>query len=136
MTLTQNQLGGGAKSVTSNSEVLKALNALWNRAGDASIVQMTRSELSWSRVWSDGFIEQGGIITTPNLSTITFAKPFSEWNYSLFTSYVAGIASAGANYAYAPREIPGTRTKTSVQVWLNSDQSQGTICGTYFACGY
>ena len=49
-----------------------------NKTGTTSvIVENYKSDASWYRVWSDGWIEQGG---RTNAKTITFLKPFSDAN--------------------------------------------------------
>ena len=46
-----------------------------------------KSGTSWYRVWSDGYIEQGGRVTTANTSgTVTYSLSFSNTNYTLTTS--------------------------------------------------
>ena len=49
----------------------------------AYITETYHSGASWYRVWSDGFIEQGGIRTgtDTNLFSITFPKAFISTNY-------------------------------------------------------
>lgn len=48
----------------------------------AVIVENYVNGTSWYRVWSDGWIEQGGYISSiANGGTITFLKPFTNTNY-------------------------------------------------------
>ena len=56
----------------------------------AVVVTTYISGTSWYRVWSDGWLEQGGIINAGG--TVTFLKPFPDTNYTLCTS-VKGSAS-------------------------------------------
>lgn len=40
----------------------------------------------WYRIWSDGWIEQGGIVTTGGKQTINLLKPFSNTEYTVVSS--------------------------------------------------
>ncbi len=50
----------------------------------AYIVETYKNGASWYRIWSDGWIEQGGITSQTN-TTINFLKSFSNTNY-IFTA--------------------------------------------------
>lgn len=50
----------------------------------AVVVETYRNGSSWYRVWSDGWIEQGGIIDSlADIWTITFLKQFTTSTYTL-----------------------------------------------------
>lgn len=50
----------------------------------AVVVQNYVNGTSWYRVWSDGWIEQGGYLTmTANVTTLTFLKSFTNTNYTI-----------------------------------------------------
>ena len=51
----------------------------------AVVIQNYVNGASWYRVWSDGWIEQGGVSTLSDNWTITFLKPFSNSNYVLIS---------------------------------------------------
>jgi hypothetical protein len=82
----------------SNADVLKALEALWDRAGssggEATIVSTYKSGYKWYRVWSDGFIEQGTRISVSGnaTTTVTWPKTFSSTNYSVNGYILSGGA--------------------------------------------
>lgn len=58
-----------------------------NNAGVRTIVSNYLNGSSWYRVWSDGWIEQGGRALTPSApATVTLLKPFSNTNYLVLTS--------------------------------------------------
>ena len=63
------------------------------------VVQNYLNGTSWYRVWSDGFIEQGGTVTSSNSSTqtVTFLKPFANTDYSLVGSVSKNSVSATNN---------------------------------------
>ena len=51
---------------------------------NAYITETWRDGSQWYRKWSDGFIEQGGVIyTRQSVADITFYKPFSGSSYSI-----------------------------------------------------
>lgn len=49
---------------------------------------------SWYRIWSDGWCEQGGYGSLPDVWTITFLKPFASSTYYL-QGEMWGIDSSG-----------------------------------------
>lgn len=55
-------------------------------ARDIYVVEEYHNENSWYRVWSNGFIEQGGIATNTGSTTkktVNLLKPFSDNKYTL-----------------------------------------------------
>lgn len=51
------------------------------------VVEMYRNGTEWYRKWSDGWIEQGGIVPTTSINFIvTFQVPFADTNYTLTTT--------------------------------------------------
>lgn len=51
---------------------------------NAYVTKTWHSGTSWYRVWSDGFIEQGGVATVGNYyAPVTFPHPFSNTHYSI-----------------------------------------------------
>ena len=52
---------------------------------NAYVTKTWHSGTSWYRVWSDGFIEQGGVATVGDhyYAPLTFPHPFSNTNYSI-----------------------------------------------------
>lgn len=95
----------------------------------AVVVQNYVNGTSWYRVWSDGWIEQGGI---SNAGTITFLKSFSNTNYTLVkTGKCEGTNGdwyGGANYN------AGYYSK-SVNNFVCYSNGQVTNYNWY-ACGY
>lgn len=64
-------------------------------SGTSVIVENYKSDASWYRVWSDGWIEQGG---RTNAKTITFLKPFSDADYCFQYSHIRSAGSSGNEY--------------------------------------
>ena len=85
---------------------------------------------SWYRVWSDGFIEQGGLSTGVNSKSITFLKPFSNANYTLIASIINE-----SNYSYSPMLNNKTANGFSYQINYGGTSNVTGDCN-YYACGY
>lgn len=62
--------------------------------GVAYITETWLSETEWYRVWSDGWIEQGGEVST-NTSSVTFQKPFTS---APLCYYLTGISTSATSY--------------------------------------
>ena len=52
---------------------------------------------SWYRVWSNGWIEQGGQISVTNTATVNLLKPYTQTNYLPNTQAVGNQANASVN---------------------------------------
>ena len=97
----------------------------------AVVVQNYVAGTSWYRVWSDGWIEQGGVIGSNQINTVTvtFLKPFRNTDYFIVKNYgSAGTGTAGDNEV----SFYG-RTTTSVQTF-SADKDNAT--SNWYACGY
>lgn len=90
-----------------------------------------KSGTSWYRIWSDGWIEQGGrvSISQDTQTTVTLLKPFSDTNYTvLITANRSGTQTAGdGNFTVE-------YVSTSQFKWSNGDDFSGN--GIWYACGY
>lgn len=84
---------------------------------------------SWYRLWSDGWIEQGGYSTGVANRNVTFLKPFSNTNYSLSMAQVAGLGVAG----YWSGSATILKVSASV-ITIGTQDSDRPISWT--ACGY
>lgn len=91
----------------------------------AVVVQNYVSGTSWYRIWSDGWIEQGGRATMP--TPVTFLKAFSNTNYTVTVTLKDNPAVAAYENITA-----GSLTKTgftpSQHVWQHPV--------IWYACGY
>jgi hypothetical protein len=68
-------------------------------ASNDSVAVVTQNYLngqSWYRVWSDGWIEQGGRVASGNgnTATVTLLKPFKDTNYGVFWNNIGNIGGA------------------------------------------
>lgn len=98
----------------------------------AYITKTWRSGASWYRVWSDGFVEQGGYSNSPygQVVTITLNKPLNTTNYTILLGPVGGSESS-------VRVQPSNQTKTSFQTArYYSGNGQGSGSLYWEALGY
>lgn len=77
------------------------------------------SGTEWYRVWSDGFIEQGGHGTG---STCTFSKPFSNKNYTFNVNPSSGYSSHPDWIAAYENRPSRTTTGTGISWYAGGDQ--------------
>jgi predicted amino acid-binding ACT domain protein len=120
---------------------VKDSETLYNITDDAgpsqkssSVVDSGKSDNKWYRVWSDGWIEQGGSTygqSLPTSNTVTFLKAFKDTSYTLQVNYNIKTSNVGA-YAV------GYDNKT-----INSFITRGPSSATkqdnafdWYACGY
>lgn len=88
----------------------------------AVVVQNYRNGASWYRVWSDGWIEQGGRFDFKYATqTITFPKAFTT------TDYFFGAPTDSKDAVYAKNQI------TILSAW-GSGYAYGLL--SWYACGY
>lgn len=126
-------------SVDADDLALVPLNLSFNNLSDkpkAYVTETWHSGTSWYRVWSDGFIEQGGKLTFTSTTSInreiTFNKPFASSMIGL--SLMAGRnigGSADSEYSYGVYAY--STTKVSVAAW--KEQGRATTLWWY-ANGY
>lgn len=76
-------------------------------------------ETEWYRVWSDGFIEQGGHGTG---GTCTFSKPFSNINYTFNVQPSSGYSSHPDWIAAYENRPSRTTTGTGISWYESGDQ--------------
>jgi len=91
------------------------------------IIKSYTNGSDWYRVWSDGFIEQGGIIEDLTDSwTLTFLHPFSTTDYVLLGQEWGADATGNL----------GILSQTTTHATGNHIGNGTTIKATWFACGY
>jgi hypothetical protein len=111
-------------------------NRLINLENSKRIIETWNEGTEWYRIWSDGWIEQGGttgLITSGdsyNSKTITFKKSFTNTNYT-FTSCANKYSTEnGLGTAYPPFIF--TKNNTSIIIGKYS----WTDGFDWYACGY
>jgi hypothetical protein len=111
--------------------VMSAVNAVQAQVGDipkpkAHITTTWHSGTSWYRKWSDGWIEQGGRITT-RATTISFHTAFKDTNYTITVSQ---NGSASANISRVAISARATSNFTIPHI------ENAMLPFSWFACGY
>ena len=105
-----------------------------NKLGSiTSVVDAWSSGTNWYRVYSDGWIEQGGFVSANGNSTnVTFLKAFSNTNYSLVCGYVS--SSSGSSVQH--REIAIATSRSATGFACQTSSSSYCVGKSWFACGY
>lgn len=94
----------------------------------AVVVTTYRSGNTWYRKWSDGFVEQGGVVSIARdtVQTVTLPTAFSHANY--FVTAIEHNTSRSDEYA----ALIGTRSTTSIQI---KNTMSTTLNFGWYACG-
>ena len=96
------------------------------------IVESWQSGTSWYRIWNDGWIEQGGVMTGSATSkTITLNTPFTTTNYTVMTTEreIGSTDTDGVDFTCMVRSV----TTTSFSCSTVSGASRNSF---WYACGY
>ena len=101
----------------------------------AVVVKNYKNGTSWYRVWSDGWIEQGGRVTVNSKSgaTVTFPKTFSDTNYSLATAIGS---STGGDYSFNITADVGYTTFSASKFSVDNFELGQKLKVCWIACGY
>lgn len=132
---------GAAISRTTYARLFNVIGTTWG-AGDGNttfnlptpqqqneVVETYHSGTEWYRVWSDGWIEQGGRIQiqASTYADITLLKPFADKNYMIsFSHSLLGTSGQAESYA-----IPASASSIRLGNGCGNAQSF-----TWSACGY
>jgi len=104
-----------------------------NTAGIRTVIDIYTNGTSWYRVYSDGWIEQGGVVTlSANPTTITLLKYFKNANYTAFV----GLEISGGYLQNAYVSGKGT---TALYAYTSNNSGGYTYTGAsldWYACGY
>ena len=105
---------------------MERINGLIDKLNSMKYVIETLSEENnWYRIWSDGWIEQGGYMSAGISDTITFIKPFTNTEYfSVFTPY----KNMGSHIVYIK-----SKYNDRISIY-NGDSKENPI--SWYACGY
>lgn len=95
------------------------------------VVQTYVNGTNWYRIWSDGWIEQGGrvSISQDTQTTVTLLKTFSNTNYTVLISACRSGTQTGGDGNFTVEYVSASQFK-----WSNGDDFGGT--GIWYACGY
>ena len=106
------------------------ISALENHGAGATVIESYRNGTEWYRVWSDGWLEQGGMTKMSCDVVHNLLKPFADTNYGVFLQK----ENADTHYVFSV----STRTVSSFtpQIHWATNYTQGIELPTYwYACG-
>lgn len=99
----------------------------------AVVVENYKNGTSWKRVWSDGWIEQGGSFASGSFratKNISLLKSYTGTDYSVF--FTSNYQQANGDKGSTCSVI--TKAKSSFTFYSAFEQSSPTV--TWYACGY
>ena len=104
-----------------------------NLSNVAVIVQNYVNGTSWYRVWSDGWIEQGGV-TTDTVGKITYnlLKTYSNANYTL----TLGCTTSGSDGGGGAFPGISAKTNSSFTIYYDYTSTNKNKGVNWYACGY
>lgn len=112
------------------TEAETRIGQLENHGAGATVVESYRNGTEWYRVWSDGWLEQGGYLSTSG--STTFLKPFNNTNYNITIG--KGYFNDGDSSVINVR----SKTKTSftyVRGWSGGSGTENLQYSMFYACG-
>lgn len=97
----------------------------------AYIVETYRNGTEWYRVWSDGWLEQGGYKDGDTKGTITFLKPYISAEYTI-TAVAIGTNTSGSTPGAQPQSKKINTTGFGYYAGINSYLWDGLY---WYTCG-
>lgn len=120
-TITYTQADGGTGTITTQDTTGYHTGNATSIGGasatkPAVIVDSYRSDTEWYRVWSDGWVEQGGVAVTSSGSgkTVTLLKPFADTNYTI----VGQAVDSGSHFRNGNTTDVMDKTATSFRIGI------------------
>lgn len=109
-----------------------------NRNNQSVVIESYKNGASWYRIWSDGFIEQGGCyngsIGQNQSVEVTLLKSFTNTNYSV---YLSPKMNTGTTVQGPISFLGGYISAINKFKILNEGYAMSTMSGVYWrACGY
>ena len=109
----------------------------WNGSEIRFVKTTYNSGTTWYRIWSDGWIEQGGKYTGTSgtcwSTTITFPKAFSNTNYNIS---VTSTGLAGDMWGEHGENVESITTSSFKYYFYTGASGDGTTGFYWTACGY
>lgn len=114
-------LNGKADVDLTNTAPSSSFATILNTSGIRTVVEYGGTVANWYRLWSDGWLEQGGIIngTTNTPVYVTFLKPYASPSYNITGSCIGQNTSISDVFFGV---MPGTNLATSM-----------SVCGRYLS---
>lgn len=135
-TLVAQEVAKQLAAIAADQTTKKVLEFLKNQnSADAYVVETGGTSSNWFRAWSDGFLEQGGVVTLNSdpytrKATVSFLRSFSNTDYSIqVTSMVRTDRGFGED-----------KTTSSCVVGTNSKAGENMVNksthANWYACGF
>ena len=119
------------KADVATSKAQDVIDALATLTTHKTVIETYKNGSSWYRVWSDGWIEQGGTCTGTSAAVlVNLLKEFEDTNYFITNYMVSGGSST--NYYYGDNKLTA-RTVSSFTVVVSQAE---TWVLNWYACGY
>ena len=138
-----------AEAGTSNSAFMTPLRvaqaiAAQGSAGDAYVTQTYHSGSNWYRVWSDGFIEQGGLKickqggnATNAQNSLSLLKSFTSTNYLVLLGLNSEVTSGVQTPKVDTVATYGAKTTSGfILNCFDGNNSDSDTEVSWYACGY
>ena len=111
------------------------ISALENHGAGATVVESYRNGAEWYRVWSDGWLEQGGQVTKVTGGNITFLKAFK--NMPTVVTSVSKTYSESLGSFIINQAISTTSFSYKMAKWMDDGLFAAgyTSDFTWYACG-
>lgn len=119
---------------TFNDAINELKNTKLDKIPISAYITKTSSGSSWYRIYSDGFCEQGGIVsTTASSYTVTLPISYNDSNYTILAIAYSNDKDAGGVGA---TECP-SKAFTTQSTFYISHYNPGNMRGFYWYCqGY
>lgn len=133
-TLVAQEVAKQLAAIAADQTTKKVLDFLKNRnSADAYVVETWSEGSEWYRVWSDGFIEQGGTVsTTTNTNiTTTLNKSFTSTQYNL------QLSGFGEYWVHGWGIRQKSKNLSSFIFLIDThENATGITLVDWYACGY
>lgn len=115
------------------------------RTNAVYITETYHSGSSWYRVWSDGFIEQGGTVSTSSTTlnyNVIFLKKFTSTDYQVITSgerqssWSNDTNTTNANWVVTAAAVMSLGSSKSIRGFHFTRTGDSTFKTYWYACGY
>jgi len=126
-------LNGKADRNLSNTTPTTSFATAMNTAGIRTVVETYQNGVSWYRVYSDGWCEQGGVITLNNSNaTIQLLKHFNNKTYTVLTNPNSNTNNWPISYVQSSK----TTSSFTIDGTGSYGQAARTIKISWIAIGY
>lgn len=134
-TLVAQEVAKQLAAIAADQTTKKVLEYLKNRnSADAYVVETGGTSSNWFRAWSDGFLEQGGVVTLDSdqytrKATVSFLRSFSNTDYSIQVTSMVRTDRAFSEDKTTSSCVVGTNCKAGENMVNKSTHANWYACG-------